>query len=800
MRTGKNFAGVCQSPPIRSSLSLKFGLAAGLGLASISTHAVAATQDDAAPLASQGATAQATSPKPATAAAPKSTTAVPSNQLEEITVTAERKTANLESTPISITALSSRELENRGLTNISEVAHSAPNLLFSTTAPVSGVSNGAVIYMRGVGQNDFSLTTDPGVGTYIDGIYSSRSIGGVQDVLDLDHIEVLRGPQGTLFGRNTIGGAISLITKEPGEDFGGEASATLGNYARHDERLSVDVPITDTLLTHFAFSGQYRDGYVHGLADDRLLGNVDRDASRFSALWKPTSDLKVDFTADVSRTREQNAADRLVGITQTGVVPYYNAVDAPILNIPGFGLNVPYDSRWITHNDTTYATGPNGTKLDGFGTSLIVSKEVGDFTLKSLSSFRETSGSFNRDADGSPLIIVETEDKDYYQQQYSEELQANGSLFDDRLTVASGLYYFHEDGHDYLTVLLPPTFGVLTNNTQINNDSYAAYAQLHYAVTSSLGVLAGVRLSEDDKNYTIPTNGNSIAAGSAFPLAPVPAGTIVNLVPSGPNNKNFYNISSKFGVDYKLDERTLLYATYSEGYKGGGFNIRYLVPSPVLSYQPEKLATYETGIKYEGFDNRLRINADGFYSNYRNIQTTVYDSGAPVTKNGGTAVIEGFELETTVLPVRNLQINAGGGYMYSYYTSVAPLAAVAVGPQITLDTKLAKTPRFTTNLSAEYTVPLDSLGAVKIRADMSQSSSVENDAVNSPYLHQGSYILANAGVSYSPEKGNWEIVGQMTNLSNTRYIQSGDSNYGLGFHEANYNRPREWSFTLRTWF
>ena len=194
------------------------------------------------------------------------------NVLEEVVITAQKREESLQDTPVAVSAFTAEAIESKGFEDISEVANFTPNLVFDTTSPVSGLSNGAVVFIRGIGNTDFSLTTDPGVGIYVDGIYVSRSAGGVLDVLDVERIEVLRGPQGTLFGRNTIGGAINITPRKPAETLQGRVDLTLGDLSRQDVRASIDVPVTDQLRTTFAMSVKSRDGYVDRGAGRRQIG------------------------------------------------------------------------------------------------------------------------------------------------------------------------------------------------------------------------------------------------------------------------------------------------------------------------------------------------------------------------------------------------------------------------------------------------------------------------------------------------------------------------------------------------
>ena len=747
--------------------------------------------------------------------------------LAEITVTAQKRSENLQDTPIAITAVTGATLEAKGRGDIAELGQMTPNLVFNTTAPVSGVSSGAVVFIRGIGQTDFQLTTDPGVGTYVDGVYVARSVGGVLDVLDLERVEVLRGPQGTLFGRNTIGGAISLITREPSKEFQGSASLTGGSADRADIRMSVSGPVTDSIRVGVVASSKNRDGYVHGLLDDRDLGNINRDSARATLLFEPEGGFKATLSLDGTRVREQNAANKLVGITLTppgsttrtdlrynratgGVdtetvsIPagnpslafLYNLVDAPVLGTQ------PYDGRWITPGlNSTYATGPNGTRLNIWGTALTLEQSLPfDATIKAISAYRATDGSFNRDPDGSPLKVTENQNFDYKQKQFSQELQLTGNAFDKRLKYVAGVYYFRETGNDLLNVTLPIAFGNLTNYTFVKNKSYAAYGQVNFAITDTLGLTGGVRYTDDKKQYRVPAGSGGVINGLLGLFGP--PGTATPFIPSGTYDKSFKNTSFKAGIDWKPDRDTLVYLSYSEGFKSGGFNTRYLVPvTDIVTYNPELLTTYEAGVKWEGFNRHLRVNASAFHSKYRDIQLTVYEQGAPITRNSGTARINGVELEVSVLPVERLTLSGGLGYLDAKYTDVPVVDPnLPLDQQITRDKELAKTPKWTLNGRAEYRLPVSELGELRFNADIMYSSHVQNDAINSKFLYQKAFAIANASIGYWFDEGKWSLTAFVDNLTDKRIIESGDSNYSIGFHEANFNRPRQYGLTLGTRF
>jgi iron complex outermembrane recepter protein len=736
--------------------------------------------------------------------------------LEEIVVTAQKREQGLQDTPIAITAVSGQSLTERGAGDISDLQQITPNLVFDTTAPVSGVSSGAIVFIRGVGQTDFQLTTDPGVGTYVDGVYISRSVGGVLDVLDLQRVEVLRGPQGTLFGRNTIGGAISLVSKRPASEFHVRGEATAGSRNLLNALIAVDVPLSDTVRTKWVGSIKSQDGYVRGLRDSRRLGDTGRFSFRGTIEALVSNALTLTFSGDYGEINEQNAASKLVGISilapgsttrndfrydrRTGNVIASTATVPPGAPTLTFLQNLTpdvYDARYITSDlDTTFATGPNGTDLKVWGVSGTAALDVGFGELKSITAYRSTSGRFARDADGSPFAVTHTNNSDYAQEQFSQELQLTGSLLDDSLKFATGLYYFDEKGRDILTVDLPFLFGNVNNFSFVKNKSYAAYAQATYSLTDALSFTGGMRYTKDKKRYTVPVNGGAILNGPAAVFGP--AGTFTPFFPAGTSNQSFKNTSFKGVLDYKFARNSLFYVSYSEGFKSGGFNTRYLVPvAAVVPFAPEELTTYEAGLKWEGLDRRLRLNAAAFWSDYKNIQLVVYDSGAPLSKNAGTARIKGFELEATALPLDSLELGFAAGYTDAKYRRVTPLnPGVSIDQQVTLNSRLPNTPEWTLSAYAQHELELGDDSKIRSRVDWSYSSLVENDSVNSIFLRQPGYHLLNASIGYEG-KGGWSITGWVKNLADKRYIVSGDSNFGIGFHEANFNAPREFGITLR---
>ena len=332
--------------------------------------------------------------------------------IEEVVVTARRREESLQTVPIAVTAFQGERLKRMDINDISAFSDLAPNVTLKPTASLSGASNAAAFFIRGIGQTDFAVTTDPGVGTYLDGVYIARSIGGVLDTLDVESVEVLRGPQGTLFGRNTIGGAINIRSRRPGDGFSGDIRATTGTRDRRDLAAAIDLPLSDRLKTRFSFLTQNQQGYVKRLVGidngGRLVpsaskanasalsdrqGNRNNATFRLAVEYQPTDALNVYLTVDETTVDEESAASTAAissgGIPLPGAPPL---VVLPPVNVPGLGAVSPGDPRLITADkDTTYATGPNGTKLDISGAALTATWNFSDaLEFKSITARRAT--------------------------------------------------------------------------------------------------------------------------------------------------------------------------------------------------------------------------------------------------------------------------------------------------------------------------------------------------------------------------------------------------------------------------
>lgn len=729
--------------------------------------------------------------------------------LDDIVVTAQKRAENLQTTPIAVTAFNAAALANKNVDDISGIAAFTPNLQFDSTAPLSGASSAAIVFIRGVGKSGYQVTDDPGVGTYVDGVYVSSSVGGVLDVLDVERIEVLRGPQGTLFGRNTIGGAISITTKRPSQKPGGSVEATYGNYDRMEIRGSIDTPISDVLRTKLTFGYKRADGWSNLLAVDypppahnnrsqRTPGDVNRGSGRLAVEYAPSDVFNLYLTADVSRIREATVASTALAVPLDGTLTAaYNAVDAARIDVPGYGTGVLYDSRWVVapgNKRGTFQTGPNGTDLNVTGFAGTAEWKLADnLTLKSITAFRKVDGSFNRDADNSPLQIADCF-SDFKQHQFSQEGQLLGTAFSDRVDYIAGAYYFKEGAVDDYRCALPPSIGTVILKSDADNSSYAAFGQASFKLMDDLKITAGLRYTHDKKSL-LPDFIYDPAAGGAF------AG--VRTVPFERVTETFSNVSPRFSLDYKLSRDVLFYGSYSRGYKGGGFNARTVSPrADVLAFRPEKLATFEIGTKLEMLDRRVRLNIAAFTTKYENLQITVIEGFAPGTQNGGDARIKGFEAELTAKPSDGLTLNAALAHLDTKYTKLLAFSPdVLPAFQVRAGNKLSNSPEWTASAGFDYRIPALAIdGDIVLRGDWSYNSKIYNDDINSIWLTQPGYSIFNAQVAYENSAGNWDLVVWGKNLSDKQYIFSGDANAAAGFVQGNYSAPRTYGVTFRRRF
>jgi iron complex outermembrane recepter protein len=468
--------------------------------------------------------------------------------LDRIIVTATKRAEDVQDVPIAITAFSAESLERRGVSEVVSLGNLVPNVTLDAGTPFSGSSSVLAAYIRGIGQNDFAFNLDPGVGVYLDGVYLARSVGANQDLLDIERIEILKGPQGTLFGRNSVGGAISIVTQAPGDEFAFRGEVTAGRFGRFDVKGSITVPITDRVSSSLSFSSKNNDGYQRVIPFPGFAAGVISD--NFPSFGRGTSDryggenqysmrgkLRIEASDDVTVTlvgdylsqNNNGVASTLIATTVDPTNPahvfgpLYNGCIAGVLppfaqtgvcdNIlggtslnnlisrPG-GTTLLYNDQFVPPSiDTTYATGNNFSRLENFGGAMVLDWDLGFADIKSITSYRELHWESAQDNDGSPLPFLEVSFQTN-QEQFSQELQLTGDAVDGRLRYVLGAYYFEESGNLHDLVTFPVGLLQIDGNNLLSTKAYAAYANLNFAITDQVSITLGGRYTEENKRFT----------------------------------------------------------------------------------------------------------------------------------------------------------------------------------------------------------------------------------------------------------------------------------------------------------
>ncbi len=755
------------------------------------------------------------------------TVAAQQPELEEIIVTAQKREQSLQETSISITAFTADAIEMRSLGKLEDLSRFAPNVEINNGRADGGGSN-AAIFIRGVGQFDFIFPTDPGVGVYLDGVYMGRTLGGMVDLTDLQRIEVLRGPQGTLYGKNTIAGAINLVTAKPTGEFGGEAKVTVGELNRTDGSVSLNFPVIENVLNGKAsIIVKKRDGYGKSLLDGRDFSDEDRQIFRGVLDWMPNADVDVQFSADYTHWNQNGPISNLVSIypSGSGFRELFNAVAAPFLAFrDGLPPGSVFDERYITTDEnTTYATGPVKDAGDVWGTSAVVDWEASEnIHLKSVTSWREMDLEFGSDLDNTPFDFAQTNEQQT-QDQFSQEIQFSGLAFDERLDWLAGTYFFRERGQDQNFVhfghglldaleafpgpfipLIPglvcpaplpaPCAGGADNPvnlaldtdlipiTRINTKSYSIFAHGIYHFNENLNLNIGFRYTYEDKRWFIQES------------RPVSG---VFVVPPSNLQENWDAFTPKIGLDYKVNDEVMVYVQRSEGFKSGGWNPRMFDDKYLLPYDPEFLTSYEAGWKSQWLDRRLTLNGAIFYYDYKDLQLSSFAPNPDPTiviltvDNAGQVKAHGFELEAAARLSEGLFAQLGVGYQSNKYDKLEDSVPWSI------DNVLPDAPKWTVNGGLEYRHALASLGSLTWRIDGSYKSKTFKDAQNELDILQDGLFLMNARMVLDTHDERWQVALFATNLTDEKYITRGLHFTDFGFTNHYAGRPREWGLSLR---
>jgi iron complex outermembrane receptor protein len=646
-----------------------------------------------------------------------------STELEPVIVTATRREANLQNVPIAVTALTGQTLAAKQLDDVYALQHAAPNL---TIGAISGDPTRAIISIRGPTNYDDVISFDPATGVYLDGVYIARATGANLEMFDMQRVEVLRGPQGTLFGRNTIGGAINLTTNHPTYDFEGYLEGGAGNFNAWHLTGVVNIPLAkDVAAVRLVGAHTAHDGYAISSVTGDQLGAEDTDFFRGELRLNLTPRWEVLITGDY--THSENTGEWVVLLQSTPLLDLFVNF-ASMQTLPNASSFVGYTNR--PADERGFFTGTT------YGVSGQITGELGWATVKSISAYRETSHRTAGDSDGTPYQALQTVLADTDIQQFSEELQIYGKSFRNKLDWIGGFYYFQEEGPDTTSYrALWPIFTQTTNNNlgYGRNTSIGGYLQATYALTDRLRFTAGVRYVDDTRFVSLHSKVVNDFTGATVcgitTATPPDCGYV-------PPEDHFNYVPFTFDLDYKPTDDVMAYVKFSEGFRSGGINIRGSTAAAINAFLPEQMDTWEGGVKSEFLDHHVRLNADFYYQDYKNIQVAytaiVNGTVTQLIQNTGDTRTYGFEAEATAL-IGAFTLSGSVGTMDAKYTRSDNSAVTGVH----LGDPVPYSPSVTYTISADYKWPLP-FGYVTLHGDWDwRDKTYETTHINVP---AGAYL------------------------------------------------------------
>ncbi len=673
--------------------------------------------------------------------------------LEEVVVTATKRASSLQDVPISITALTSTDIKNTGSQDFRDLSNNIPNITFPNGA---GYYGSVDIAIRGIYSRVHldQIGFDAGLGVYVDGVYTGKSMSSNADLLDIERVEVLRGPQGTLFGKNTIAGAINIVSKKPGNEFEGSIEAELGNYDLYRIKVGANIPIIENLLaSRISLSKASRDGYITNVfLNDDDVGSYDNFSSRLQLAYTPTDETRVYLNVD---------------IFDSDVKPYV------LENLLGASSAYPSDNKHYT----IYRDIEELSDQDNHGISLIVEHDLANgFSVTYISGFRDDITFIQSDVDSTPLFgdhaFLEVEQK-----MWTQEFRVS-SPADTWYDYVAGLYYFNQrNNREILGELGSDWSPLLEGNifTELSIDvvSYAAFVHSNIRLDDRFTLFAGARYTDETKEISKASqfNGDSPPSVSLFTEGDF----------SIPLDVEDRDPSWIVGLQYQITGDAMIYGSVSTGVKSGAFNAPFsysdadLADPSSITVAPEFVTNYEIGFKSSWLDGQLRLNGAMFYMDYKDLQVRAYNPsgglaglGAIELSNAGAATSEGFELELSARPIEGLAITAGLGYVNAQFTDFEGLAAPRGGFIDASGNEIPLAPKITFNTAIQYDGTFGNGG--------SWMSRLEYNYVDERYAAEGAvgtreyllpdYSVLNARIGFRTSDDHWGVYFWGKNLTN----------------------------------
>lgn len=675
--------------------------------------------------------AQSSEPPPAQSTEPPSAQQAgetdQSRGLEDIIVTAQRTSQSLQQVPIAVTAVTAGDLTSRQITNTLTLDVAVPNLTLSQ----NGVS--VTPFLRGVGSNQSNPNDEASVATYIDGVYIPSVTGNIFNFNNVERIEVLKGPQGTLFGRNATGGVIQIITRDPSHDPLVDASFGYGTYNTLEARAYATTGLGDNLAVDLAFSlDRNGDGYGIDIHRNAEIFKRNQLGIRSKLLWTPGSSTEVRLTGDYSRLHSTGSDYQLAQgvIGADGVTGY-----------PG-----------VRRTNTDFA---NRGDNEVYGASLRVDQDLGFARLASISGYRHVVGEFHLDQDATPTPIVKAF-INQFAESFSQEVQLLSPKESKIDWLLGGYFFAAKYAYTPLTIegFAAAPFTALNLFGSQNTHSYSGYGQATVPVLEHTKITLGLRYTSENQS----TKGSIVADGML-------------ILPDLPQKQSFRKLTWRAAIDQQFNEDILGYLSYNRGIKSGGFN---MINAGTPGYRPEILDAYEVGLKMQLFDRRVRFNVAAFIYNYKDIQVfNITGGGAVLTTNAAAARVHGVDADLAVKASPYLTFSAGFGWLDGKYTNFPDAtftpSSPLLGPQTTVDATgndMIYAPRISGNFSADYRIPV-SFGELSMNGVVYYRDKVFVSAANRLFIP--AYAVVNGSLGWTSPDKRYSVQFWARNLLNKNY-------------------------------
>ncbi len=691
--------------------------------------------------------------------------------LEEVMVTAARRETTLQNVPVAVSAFDEVEMERRQTFNVVDVVNNVPTLVGSNNI---GQGTATTVFLRGVGTTESIVTVDTAMGFYVDDVYIGRQGVNNFSLYDIERVEVLRGPQGTLYGRNTSAGAIRIITNQPGEDFEASGEISVGKYSRWNLKGILNAPlIEDKLFLRATAIVQQGDGYMNNITLGKDVNDRDIWGVRAALRYLASPDLDFILTVDHSESDENGLyASDVSGITRPTTGDLFTVVSGTDQRNQGEAEGINLTFNWA-YSDA--------------------------FNLQSITAFRNTYQKWNLDLTDQVVSIFRLwtiNDSD----QFSQEFKITGNLMDDRLAYVAGVYYFDESSFSFIGDEINLNLGgfrvplpFFERDYDVNTDSIAVYAEGTYDINDRLRLIAGGRYTEDDKSLKIAMKAGGTPPGFDA-VGGVPVWDSDTLQTLGiPTDLHFNEFTPKLGLQYDLTENVVSYLTFTKGFKSGGWGARTNNPGEVAVFEPEFVNSYALGFKATALDGRARINTELYFYDYTDLFNTGAGEGGNFNVFSNDAEVKGIEIEGTFRVTESLDLFGFVSLADGKFIDVDPFLADDIGE------KLQRLPEFSTKLGFTYTWPLGQ-GNLGLTADYSFVEDHYTNLENSELVKSGNISLFNASLGYEPSDGRYRIALSCRNCLDDEYISQSLDFAGTGFVVAYPGEPFTWlvTFTARS--